>query len=222
MLEAAACNSLGLPGYPKNATGPGSDEDQVFVTGEGIECCVDRVRDPVWGGFERLVPCERSRSRPGGLHLSRSRCPRLVQGHRSYTAVPQQDQNLSPRPKDLCGSGYALLLFTLARCRLLGSGRCRRLGPKPYPPGGSGSKSGRVGSSQRRLHQLHPPQPYRNPMNVLSQPEKGRASASMSEVRGASNFRWKDACSPTMLTTGLRARFALWRLANPLARPGPR
>ena len=33
----------------KRHGGLGSDEDQVFVTGEGIECCVDRVRDPVDG-----------------------------------------------------------------------------------------------------------------------------------------------------------------------------
>src|SRR5579872_4285101 len=50
----------------------------------------------------------------------------------------------------------------------------------------------------------------------------GRASPSISEVSGASNGRCHVAWSPMMLTTGEFARRALWRLASPLASPGPR
>ena len=52
--------------------------------------------------------------------------------------------------------------------------------------------------------------------------ETGAAKPAMSLASGASSVRWLTAWSPTMLTTGERARRALCRLARPFARPGPR
>jgi hypothetical protein len=49
-----------------------------------------------------------------------------------------------------------------------------------------------------------------------------RAAVWMSDVSGASYCKWSVAWSPMMLTIGERARRALWRLASPLPRPGPR
>ena len=51
---------------------------------------------------------------------------------------------------------------------------------------------------------------------------RGRASPSRSEASGASYLRWLVAWSPTMLTMPDPAFRALWMLARPLARPGPR
>ena len=55
-----------------------------------------------------------------------------------------------------------------------------------------------------------------------TQPETDQATASMSDSRGASSALWSRAWSPTTLTTGVRARRALCRLASPLPSPGPR
>jgi hypothetical protein len=44
----------------------------------------------------------------------------------------------------------------------------------------------------------------------------------MSDSSGASNLLWVVAWSPTTVTTGVRARRALCRLAHPFPSPGPR
>src|ERR1700761_464545 len=44
----------------------------------------------------------------------------------------------------------------------------------------------------------------------------------MSDVNGGSYFRCEAECSPMMLTMPDDARLALWMLARPFARPGPR
>jgi len=57
---------------------------------------------------------------------------------------------------------------------------------------------------------------------VRTQSETGRETPSMSEVSGASSPRCQVACSPMMLTIGVCARRALWKLAKALPMPGPR
>ena len=51
---------------------------------------------------------------------------------------------------------------------------------------------------------------------------RGRARPSMSDINGGSYCRWAAECSPTMLSMPDEARLALWILARPFARPGPR
>src|ERR1039458_2962416 len=58
--------------------------------------------------------------------------------------------------------------------------------------------------------------------SVRTQPDTGRAKASVSAVRGASWPRCCVECSPTMFTTGERALRALCRFASAFPRPGPR
>src|SRR5436853_3898788 len=57
---------------------------------------------------------------------------------------------------------------------------------------------------------------------VWTQPDTGEASETMSLVSGASAATCQVAWSPIRFTTGVWARLALWRLAIPLANPGPR
>src|SRR5207248_3912113 len=54
---------------------------------------------------------------------------------------------------------------------------------------------------------------------VLTQCEEGRASPSMSEVKGASYCRCRFGWSPMLLKITEAALLALWMLASPLARP---
>ena len=58
--------------------------------------------------------------------------------------------------------------------------------------------------------------------DVRTQHDTGRAKPSTSASSGAPFPRCDVACSPTITTTGVRALAALWRLARPLASPGPR
>ncbi len=57
---------------------------------------------------------------------------------------------------------------------------------------------------------------------LRTQSENGRATASTSLSSGEARPWWWVAWSPITLTIGERARRALWTLASPLARPGPR
>ena len=55
-----------------------------------------------------------------------------------------------------------------------------------------------------------------------TQCDRGLANPSISDVSGGSYCRCLLECSPTTLTMPDEARLALWILARPLARPGPR
>lgn len=57
---------------------------------------------------------------------------------------------------------------------------------------------------------------------VCTHPETVRATAVMSDCSGASNRTWSVACPPTTHSSGIPARRALCRFANPLPSPGPR
>ena len=59
-------------------------------------------------------------------------------------------------------------------------------------------------------------------VEVRTHDETFRATVSISDCSCASYCAWYVAWSPTMLTTATFARRALWRLASPLPRPGPR
>src|SRR5271157_6653387 len=58
--------------------------------------------------------------------------------------------------------------------------------------------------------------------HVYCHPDTVVARASISIVRGASEARCQEACSPITLNTGVRARLALCKFASPLLKPGPK
>src|SRR3972149_4877514 len=57
---------------------------------------------------------------------------------------------------------------------------------------------------------------------VLYHPDTVPARDSIFMLRGASALRCHVACSPIKFNKGVLALRALWRLAMPLAKPGPR
>ena len=57
---------------------------------------------------------------------------------------------------------------------------------------------------------------------LRSQCDTGRATDSMSLASGAPSGAWCTAWSPTRLTSGVRALYALCRFANAFPSPGPR
>ena len=98
----------------------------------------------------------------------------------------------------------------------------RRLRARSCRPGGSASRSARAASSAAATASAASRATDSGCVVSRIQPDTLRASASMSEVSGASNARWYVAWSPTMFTIGVRARRALCRFAMPFPRPGPR
>ena len=102
--------------------------------------------------------------------------------------------------------------------------RQRRRGPEGLIPAGvrgqhqrrdpaAPGRRDRLGRQRRRRPRVRA---------VASQCEAGRAIPSMSRVSGAPSGLCAIACSPTRLTIGVRALYALWTFANAFPKPGPR
>ena len=94
--------------------------------------------------------------------------------------------------------------------------RPRRRRPTTRRRARPGSRPGPAARARRRPHRRRRRRGRGSLREARNQPATLRAAVSMSDSSGASNRLWYVAWSPTMATTGERARRALCRLAMPV------
>ena len=182
--------------------------------GEPVDGRDARRRAPAGPGTSRPAPGRRSRPRSGSPpRRPRSRQRRPAEQEHARLAAAQRP---SRRPRRRA----------VGRRRAGGRRRPAAAGCAPSPqetsagrisvatwPGGPAAATARSGVAGHVARCVP---------RVCTQPDTVRARARCRTPAGRRSGAWYVACSPTMLTTGVRARRALCRLARPLARPGPR